>query len=506
MKILLISVENTLVCFGVRMISAVLKQAGYSVSILFVPREYNDLETSEEGKSIARWVKKQDPDLIGLSLMSSHWRRAVLLHEQIRKVIDCPIIWGGIHPTIAPEPCLEYADMVCVGEGEAPMLELVQAMESNHSINGIANIWIRTKDQIIRNDPRPREDNLSNLPFPDHDDTTHTVVHNGAFRGVEMDVWRSYIPGFMDTHYVMSSRGCPHNCTYCCNSALRQVATGPYLRRRSPDHFVDEMVEIRQRFPSLKGFVFMDDSFFYGNRQWFERFCTLYREKVNLPFFCWANPVAVTEERIDLLVPAGLVGVHVGLESGSARVSSEVYQRKVTEEQFYRCMSILHKYRRKIVDVRVDVITDNPYETEEDLAETIRVLSNLKKPFFLGIVSLIFYPRTLLEEWAVRDGLVAGGNDKLFEEEFFRYQPTMLNRLMRTIPKTPGWLIRFLLKHRQTLFGKVLFNLHYWGYFIGIRRQILWIRRKLVLAYLNRFESKMDQRAVVTTRVALIDF
>ncbi len=54
MKIVLISVENTLVCFGVRMISAVLRKAGHDVKILFVPREYNHVESEDDLKSSCR--------------------------------------------------------------------------------------------------------------------------------------------------------------------------------------------------------------------------------------------------------------------------------------------------------------------------------------------------------------------------------------------------------------------------------------------------------------------
>jgi len=506
MKVLLISAENTLVCFGIRMISAVLKEAGHDVSILFLPREYNDLENKKDLLEIAEWVKNENPDLIAFSLMSSHWRRVLEIHKSIRKLLPVPIIWGGIHPTISPEECIAYADMICVGEGEAPIVELVEAMETGSSIIKIPNIWVRQQDNIYRNNPRAREDNLSTLPFPDHDDRKHTVRHLGRFRSPDAEVWHNYIPGFMDTHYVMSSRGCPHNCTYCCNSALRQVSSGPYLRRRSPEHFVNEMIEIKKRFPKLKGFVFMDDSFFYGSQLWFEEFSSLYKEHISLPFFCWANPVAVTEKRIEILAPAGLVGVHVGLESGSLRISRDVYERKVSKKQFYNCMDILHKYRKQIVDIRVDVITDNPYETDEDIEETIRVLSYLKKPFFVGIVSLIFYPKTVLEQWAVRDNLVSEGNDKLYDEEFFRYQPTMLNRLMRTIPKTPGWIIRMILKHRKSRMGKWAFHIFYWGYFIAVRRQIRAISCLITLTFLRIFGDRMNPEKVVTTRVAMIDF
>lgn len=507
MKILLISVENTLVCFGARMISAVLKQEGYDVQILFIPREFDDLESEQELRVISEWVAGQAPDLIGISLMSSHWRRVLRIHEAIRRNMEVPIIWGGIHPTLAPEECLEYADMVCVGEGEKPVCALAAALSGGESCESIPGIWVRTRTgDIIRNEPAPREDNLNTLPFPDHDAGTHTFFHGGRMQNLSREVWRSYIPGFMDTHYVMSSRGCPHNCTYCCNSALRTVADGPYLRRRSPRHFVNEMSQIKQQFPDLKGFVFMDDSFFYGDREWFESFCTLYQQNIGLPFFCWANPVAVTRERIEMLVPAGLVGVHVGLESGNQRVSEEVYRRKVSREQFFQCMSILHDNRKKIVDIRVDVITDNPYETEEESAETVRVLSCLKKPFFVGIVSLIFYPRTHLEERAVEDGLVSRGNDKLYNEEFFRYQPTLLNRLMRAVPKTPGPVIRCVLDNRHTRLGRLLFFLVYWGYFVGVRRTAWKLRRTVILSGLKLLEKKLDPDIVVTTRVSLIDF
>ncbi len=506
MKILLISFENTLVCFGVRMISAVLKRAGYETHILFLPREFNDLETDSDVMDIAQWVEDLKPDLIGISLMSSHLKRVLPVHQAIRKNRDIPIIWGGIHPTIRPEECLQYTDFVCVGEGELPMRDLAQALAEGKEIGAIPNIWSRSGETIIKPEPRPWMENLDDLPYADHDPEHHRVRHQNRIQSITPEIWNSYIPGFMDTHYVMSSRGCPHNCTYCCNSALRSITCGDYLRRRSPEHFVGELVEIKEKIPSIRGFVFMDDSFFYGNAQWFTEFCAAYKSQVNLPFYCWANPLAVTESRIKPLADAGMVGVHVGLESGSERVSGEVYKRKVSRTRFFECMDILHKYRRKISDIRVDVITDNPYETETDVAATAEVLSRLKKPFFVGIVSLIFYPQTELETRAVRDGLINSDDDELYYREFFHYRPTLLNRLMRATPMTPGRLIRFFLGVRHTAWGRALFYLYYFGYFIAIRRQIRDVRRKVTLFLFRKFGDRFKPDTVLKQRVALIDF
>ena len=506
MKVVILSLENTLVCFGARMIAAALRQHGDDVSILFAPKEFDQPDSDDEIDRIARWIGEQAPDLIAVSLMTSHMNRIKPIHMAIREVVRAPVIWGGIHPTLCPEECIEYADYVCVGEGERLMIDLVEALSGGGDPSRIPGLWLRRGREIVTNPARARCDDLGDLPFADHDDRTHAILFGGVIQPISPAIWRSFIPGFMDTHYVMSTRGCPHNCTYCCNSALRTVAEGPYLRRRPPGHFVAEMEALKARFPDIKAFVFMDDSFFYGDRAWFEAFCGLYKSRIDLPFFCWANPVGVTEERIELLADAGLVGVHVGLESGSVRISEDVYHRNVPIDRFYRCMDILHRYRSKIVDIRVDVITDNPYETEEDVAETIRVLSRLKKPFFVGIVSLIFYPRTELEKRAIADGLIAHADPDLYRREFFCYRPTYLNRVMRSIPMTPGWLVRFFADYRHVAPVRGLFYAYYFGYFVGVRRRLRALRRIVQLGIYNRFGSKLDPRSVVVNRVALIDF
>lgn len=506
MKIVILSLENTLVCFGVRMLSAVLKQHNHDVSILFIPKEFDKCDPVEEVEQIVQWIDAAAPELIGVSLMSSHMNRIKPIHQAIRAKISVPIIWGGIHPTLCPEECLDYADYVCVGEGENVMIELASAIANGSEMCSIPGLWLRKNSMIIRNTPRERCDDLGILPFADHDDQNHAIMFGGRIQSVSRSIWRSYIPGFMDTHYVMSTRGCPHHCTYCCNSALRKVTGGPYLRRRPPAHFVEEMLELKTRYQDIKAFVFMDDSFFYGDLTWFEEFCRLYGEKIDLPFFCWANPVGVTEERIQMLADVGLVGVHVGLESGSERISEEVYRRHVPPERFFQCMDILHRHKNRIVDVRIDVITDNPYETDEDIVQTIRILSKVKKPFFVGIVSLIFYPQTELERQAIQDGLIVHFDPELYSREFFRYKPTYLNRLMRSCPMSPGALIRFFAEYRENRFIRICFYLYYFGYFIAIRRQLRAIHRKTRLWLYKRFERWLNPRTVVVNRVKLIDF
>jgi radical SAM superfamily enzyme YgiQ (UPF0313 family) len=41
-----------------------------------------------------------------------------------------PIIWGGSAPTLEPERCIQYADMLCINEGEELIVVLAIAIDS----------------------------------------------------------------------------------------------------------------------------------------------------------------------------------------------------------------------------------------------------------------------------------------------------------------------------------------------------------------------------------------
>ena len=60
--------------------------------------------------------------------MSNFWDNAIQLTQKLKQHYDTPIMWGGTHPTVRPNECLEYADMVCISESEQPLVELTRKM------------------------------------------------------------------------------------------------------------------------------------------------------------------------------------------------------------------------------------------------------------------------------------------------------------------------------------------------------------------------------------------
>ena len=169
MKITLISIDNTIISHGMRSISSYLKSKGHSTQLVFMPTEETNFKNYPKSvlKDLFSLVK--DSDLIGISSMAFSYQRGIQIIKYIKQYIAKPIIWGGVHATICPEDCLKYADMVCLGEGEEAVLELVEKMSSSKDYLDTQNFWFRTNGKVIRNSLRPLTGNLDNYPFADYD-------------------------------------------------------------------------------------------------------------------------------------------------------------------------------------------------------------------------------------------------------------------------------------------------------------------------------------------------
>ena len=112
--------------YGISMISALLKQNGHQTKLLI---DYLDIAENE----YIRDVRKFNPDIIAFT-STTNTHPIVELHSYwIKKHLDLPILVGGIHSTLNPEEVLNKGsiDMVCVGEGEYAVLELVNRLENN---------------------------------------------------------------------------------------------------------------------------------------------------------------------------------------------------------------------------------------------------------------------------------------------------------------------------------------------------------------------------------------
>jgi radical SAM superfamily enzyme YgiQ (UPF0313 family) len=464
MKTVLISPYTDAAGVGARSLSAYLKSRGHQTKLIFLPsgqiehRLATDWSYQYDEKVLAQLVELCGGSaLIGITLMTNYFDRVAQLTRRLKSDLDIPVIWGGIHATIRPEECLQYADLACFGEGEAALLDLVERIKNGEDYQYVENIWVKNNGNIIKNKMRPLISNLDTLPFPDYDLEDHFVLDKGIIKPMTESLLKKYLfyhsgrskEKPVIAYTVMSSRGCPHHCAYCGNDVyLRLYAGEKFLRRRSPDKIVEEIELIRKRFDFIGYVEFQDDSFFAASQGEIEQFSKLYKEKIGLPFWCYGSPRTITEGKVKALIDAGLNHVTMGIQSGSSR-TQKLYKRNIRKEVVMKTAKILNKYTDSMTPPSYDIILDNPYESLEDNLETLRLLVDVPRPYELRKFSLVFFPGTSLYERAKQDRLITDEKEQIYRKHVRHFQGSYVNFVFYLIGNNfPTFILNLLLNKK----------------------------------------------------------
>jgi radical SAM superfamily enzyme YgiQ (UPF0313 family) len=462
MKITFISVYESIVAYGMRSLSAVLKGAGFNTSMVFLPRETEGLRWDGFRYPFSEKVLDQvaelteGSDLIGLSVMSNYFDNAVQVTKHLRRTSQTLIVWGGIHPTLRPEECLEHADIVCVGEGEEATLELAQRLSGGKDYTGISNMWTKQNGCLVKTPIRPLPFDLDHFPYPDYNLETMYVLHEGHIRPITEDLLVYYLRWPYDSnapsmYTTMMSRGCTWDCTYCGNNALRKLYGKSWrVRRRSVLNFIGEIKQIVTRFPGIE-WIRIEDDVFLDDVEMLKRFAEVYQHEIHLPMFIPGfQPSMVDEERVRLLIEAGMKRIRVGIQTGSIHTLRKVYKRPGSSEQIKRTFQVLHQFSHRIEPPMYDLIVDNPWETEEDLLTTLRLLLDLAKPYQLILFSLTYYPGTELYSRAKQEGLLIDEFGEVYRKDYLLNKSTYINGLFKLFQSqhAPRWLMALLLDER----------------------------------------------------------
>lgn len=459
----LISTELVVTCHGLRCLSSLLKKHGHSTRLIFLgtlERQYNH--------KILRQVKDLigDSDLIGISCYSQTSHKAIQLIEALRS-LKIPIVWGGCHATLDPEDCIRYADIVCVGEGEGALVDLSQFLDDKAKLRTITNLWVKENGNIYKNNLRPLISCLDDLPWEDHDFTSQYFLEKGKFlskyRGQRIGA-QSYLEvlsklgrkGFS----VLFSRGCPFSCAYCFMHDYKLLYRGinsNVFRRKSTSASIAEIRYYKEIMclNEKRHFIsFDDDDFFCQPLKELEQFCLEYRNKINIPFGCHVHINSFDEEKLKLLIDAGLRIITAGIQSGSDRINREIYNRDVENSRVLEAAGILQKYHRYFfTPPSYHVINSNPYETEEDVWQTINLLNSFPKPFNVQIFQLSFFPNSCLTKKAIADGVVSESKELAFDIHYY----DAISYAKRRKNYRYGWFVLNLLTgvHARSRLGSV---------------------------------------------------
>lgn len=353
---------------GLASLSAVLKRAGHETSLIHIANS----DYSKE--AFLHHIGRSKPDLIGFS-------STTVVHPFVERIlgwmeeegIDTPTVSGGVHPTVVPEQVIRSPrmDMVCIGEGEETLLELVTRMENGDPIRDIPGLWTKEEDgTVVRGPRRPIVQDLDTLPPPDR----------------ELFDLESCFMESQGIASFMVSRGCPFSCTYCANHTLRKLygAKG-YVRFRSVDSVLHEIRTTLQRYPSIRR-CFFDDDILFLNLQWGEEFAERYAREVNLPYCCNVRPKLFDERRALLQKRSNCDSVKIGIESGNDFIRNQVLKRRLTEADMMKSLALCQQYGFEVTGYNMVGL---PYETPQTVLETVKMNA---RGGVQNVQVAIFYP------------------------------------------------------------------------------------------------------------------
>ena len=197
---------------------------------------------------LSSFIKKKNPILIGISALTAYYPSMIELCKFLKKEISIPIILGGIHPSSLPELSLREsnADYAVIGEGEQTLLEVATILEKCGDPSKIKGLGFMRYDEYIQTPPRELISNLDDIPFP----AWHKI--NPLKYPKEP---HGFILKYAKVAPIISTRGCPYNCTYCASCNF----WGQKIRFRSPRNVVDEIEYLINKF-GIREIHFWDDN------------------------------------------------------------------------------------------------------------------------------------------------------------------------------------------------------------------------------------------------------
>ncbi len=387
MKILLISFYNN-EAYGLRILKSILTNIGHEVHMLFVNKFHPP--------KFVEIIHKINPEVVGVSLVSQNFQLYKKYYPHLRGAGTFKIILGGWHPTLSPDYCSHYADIICIGEGDVAIGEILDDLKNDIT----KSLYTNSLTQ-----------NLNYPIFDFHHKNTYVIeeVHDEIIQISYRE------PYFENKRYgTMIGRGCPYSCTYCSNSCMKNIYSNwRTIRYREINHIIRELKMVKENLKGVERINFYDEVFL-PKKEWIDDFCTKYVQYISLPFYCMFYPGTCPEETAKKLKEAGLTGVWLGIQSGSERVRREIFKRYYSNETILKQVEIFKKHN---ISVKYDFIFDNPFETDEDREETIKLMSNLGHPLSVNMFSLKYFPNTEITQMALKKGYIKDTIDNIYEEK-----------------------------------------------------------------------------------------
>jgi radical SAM superfamily enzyme YgiQ (UPF0313 family) len=351
--------------YGLLSLGAQAMRAGHQVKVLNL--------SSYPWSRVEEVIQALDADLWGMSCWTSNRRGVALTASCIKRHHPkSHVVVGGPHATALPREVLSHyrdVDTVCVGESDVTFLEIADRLAKSAPVTNLAGAVWREGDRVVVGPKRASIEDLDDL---------------------------ACVQDHFDTHILMTSRGCPWNCTFCG----AESSWGRGFRANSIEYVLHAMERAITRLP-VKMIQVKDDTF-TTNKKRVLQLCQKIRER-NLQFFwsCDTRVDLLTDELLKAMRLAGCQRLSLGVETGSQKILDAI-DKKITVDEILESTKLAKKYGIK---VRYYMMLGNRGETAETFRETLAFLERARPHEYI-FSCLSIYPGTRDYEDAKKNGWI----------------------------------------------------------------------------------------------------
>lgn len=380
---------------GIEYISAVLKSNNIKTSLIYRNlQDFYAVESVQNVKNqqyhaIAMKICNLNPDVLALSILTDTFQVNMNVAKEVKNINSrIKILVGGVHAELLPELTLEYpqVDALCIGEGEYSVLAFVQNLDeickgARPLVNGVV---YKHDGQLIGSlTDYVLNERLDDLPFPDKE-----LFYNEE-------------PSMKSHYFIQTTRGCPYKCSFCINDRLYAIAGSNYLRSRSPENIINELVMAKKKYnPSFVGFA---DECFGVKKKWTEELLSLYKKHVGLPFLVPLHPNLVNEKLVDLLQESNCWYVVMGVQSLNPLTAKKILKRPINLDKIANAIKTI---RSRGIFLQCDHIMGIQGETEMDMVKALSFY-NKNRPSFVSVFWLAYYPKSTITRHARESGILS---------------------------------------------------------------------------------------------------
>ncbi len=326
---------------GLSLLAAVLQTHGIGVEILdstAVGYGMGDIQTH---------IRKRNPRIVGISIMSMMLRYCFRLIGQIRRRFpDTMVVVGGAHIDADPDIMKEMpAHYGFRGECEHQFAAFCREVLDGKTPSMRPGMVRRQNGRIVV-EALPPEQDLDRLPMP-------------AYEILPLEKYFSPSTSRRAVSFI-SSRGCPYNCAFC--SKVQKTR----YRSLNVETTVEQLSLLVHKH-RIRWIEFVDEIFTLKRERVLELCDRINTQGLDFSWGMATRIDALDEGIVKAVKRAGCRKISFGIESGVDRVRFAAHKR-IRNRQIVETLSMCRKQGLKTMG---DFIFGHPTETLEDMARTI---------------------------------------------------------------------------------------------------------------------------------------